>query len=128
MAGFRHFAWGSPTGHPDEGGYWLSTNGMLQRWNGLVYAVSDWFGALRFDPLAMMPEGTRTVRQMTDFWIDRLLGRPLADAAARERLERYLLAWGNDPDAPPVGDTDNQRGRLRQLAALIGMTPDFQWR
>ena len=128
VAGYRHFAWGPPTGHPDEGGYWLSTNGMLQRWNGLVYAVSDWFSALRFDPLAAMPEGVRTVRQMTDFWIDRLLGRPLADAAARDRLQRYLLAWGDDPDAPPVGDADNLRGRLRQLVALIGMTPDFQWR
>ncbi len=128
VAGYRHFAWGPPTGHPDEAGYWLSTNGMLQRWNGLVYAVSDWFQALDFDPLAMMPEAVRSVRQMTDFWIERLLARPLADPAARARLERYLLAWGDDPLAPPVGDAENQRGRLRQLVALIGMTPDFQWR
>ncbi|MEM9022118.1 MAG: DUF1800 domain-containing protein [Bacteroidota bacterium] len=33
--GYRQFSWPVPTGHPDEAGYWLSTDRLLKRWNSV---------------------------------------------------------------------------------------------
>jgi uncharacterized protein (DUF1800 family) len=38
--GQRLFGWGPPTGHPDEGEYWLASNMMRARW-GLLFGLSD---------------------------------------------------------------------------------------
>jgi uncharacterized protein (DUF1800 family) len=39
-SGQRLFGWGPPTGHPDEGDYWLASSMMRVRW-GLLLGLSD---------------------------------------------------------------------------------------
>jgi hypothetical protein len=58
-----------------------------------------------------------------DFWIDRLLHRPMLDAD-REVLVDFLTEGGTDFDTL----TAAQKARLPETVALILDSPYFQWR
>lgn len=125
--GYQLFEWPAPNGHPDVAGYWLSSNVMLGRWNLLLALQSDWLEAAAFDLPGQMPPEITTSRQIVTFWVDRLLGQTVAEETFTWLLD--FMAQGDDPDAPPEGDDeDDLSARLSSLVALIGMTPEFQWR
>ncbi len=130
--GYRLFTWPTPTGHPDEMSYWLGTNVMLRRWNMLNDMLGRGFwGLVAADPLpfslrAQIPASAASVRQIVDFWIDRLLGRPVSDAM-RETLVKFLAQNGN-PDAAPVGTDTDLTDRMNYLVTLICMSPEFHMR
>jgi uncharacterized protein (DUF1800 family) len=118
--GYRMFAWSPPTGHPDEAPYWLSTNVMLRRWNILLALFGQSLGA-SFQIGAQQPGGSLTARQIVDFWVGRLIGRPLPSATYDRLLD--FMRQSQAADSPPTGNdipvrTDN-------LVALIAMTPEF---
>jgi hypothetical protein len=59
-----------------------------------------------------------------DYWIDRLLGRPMSPADRGEIVR--AVAQADNPDAPLGDETFGKR--IPQLVELILMSPDFQWR
>jgi uncharacterized protein (DUF1800 family) len=128
-------AMGQPLfGHPAPNGYgdlrqnWSGTTSMLYRWK-LATALTS--GDLRdndlslpVDLLSQMPPDVRSATGATDFWIDRVLGRPIAPADRNEIVR--AVAQADHPDAP-LGEEIFAK-RLPQLVELILMSPDFQWR
>lgn len=125
------FQWHPPNGYPDLKEDWAGTMPILQRWR-LCNWLMEWKiggdGAdkddkrLRF--LEQMPSGVTTPSQIADFWIDRLLGRPMP-ADERQQIVDFM-AHGRNPDYDLPADQITER--LRYMVALILMAPSFQWR
>ena len=130
--GYRLFSWPTPTGHPDTMGFWLSTNVMLRRWNMPNEMLNRWFwGLANTDPAPFnlrgaIPADLTTSRQIVTFWVQRLLGRPVADAHFQILLK--LMAQNASPDSPPSGTDTDLTDRVNNLVALIAMMPEFQMR
>ena len=80
--------------------------------------------SIRVDVVGQTPPGVRSANGATDYWIDRILGRPMS-AGDRGEIVR-AMAQADSPDAP-LGDETFAR-RLSQLVELILMSRDFQWR
>lgn len=123
--GYRMFNWGPPTGHPEESAAWLSTNGMLRRWNIINYLQSAWLKAATFDLPGQTPTGL-TSRQIVEFWIARLL----AVAPPQSTINRLvdLMRQNGSADAPPTGSAEEIADRIKSVVTLIAMTPEFQLR
>lgn len=134
--GHRLFEWPTPTGHPDRASYWLSTNGMLQRWNFLNWLQASWGGHialnLRAQTNAAVPGGTVTA--IVDYWLGRLLGYSIA-ASERTALIEFFAQGGSatqppkpQQGRPDYGSDDAITERIDTLVFLIAMSPAFQQR
>ncbi len=79
------------------------------------------------DVVGQTPVDVRTAYELADFWIDRVLGRPMPVAERLEIVE--FIAQGHNPnsDLPVASDWDTQE-RLRSMVGLIFMSPSFLWR
>jgi len=123
------FSWRAPNGYSDLREDWQSATPRVMSWrlcNWLV-DVEDPSDNHYAEVLAQTPVGVRTANQIADFWIDRVLGRPMAFA---DRLEIvHFMAQGHNPDFNLALDTDwDTQERLRSMVALICMSPAFLWR
>lgn len=130
--GYRLFSWPSPTGRPDDASYWLSTNSLLRRWGILNDMVDRGFwGLSSTDPLpfnarSLTPGDRQSSRQIVDFWVQQMLGRPLS-AASLNSLVNFLRQDAG-ADVPPRGNDNDLNTRFNYLVTLIAMTPEFQWK
>jgi uncharacterized protein (DUF1800 family) len=119
----------SPDGWPDKRRNWIGTTGMLFRWKLMYWIVDSGTKANRTDlrvdilgqTLVNVPSKTTTA--MVDYWINRIIGRPIS-AAARTDLMKYL---GKGSETPNMNDEAVQR-RLVLLVSLILSSPEFNWR
>jgi uncharacterized protein (DUF1800 family) len=123
------FSWRSPDGYPDNREDWQSASPLIMSWrlcNWLVDATED-NGSFYLDVLAQTPGSARSANQLADFWINRLLGRPMPSEERHEIVE--MMAQGHHPDhALPVASDDDTQERLRAMVGLIFMSPSFLWR
>jgi uncharacterized protein (DUF1800 family) len=128
-------AMGQPLfGHPAPNGYgdlrrhWSGTSSLLYRWKLAGAIVQNTFDdgklTVRVDVARQTPPSVRSANDATDYWIDRILGRPMA-ATERAELVR-AIAQADGPDAPLSGE--KLAVRLPRLVELILMSPEFQWR
>ncbi|MBI4532480.1 MAG: DUF1800 domain-containing protein [Candidatus Melainabacteria bacterium] len=124
--GYRQFDYPAPTGHPDTAEHWLGTNVMLWRWNVILRMFQEWFGVAVFNLEQQIPARLRTSREITTFWIKRLVGRSISRETFNTLVE--FLAHGKGLDVSPGGTIDDVKQRLHDLVALICMTPEFQLR
>ncbi|MFQ5459243.1 MAG: DUF1800 family protein [Anaerolineae bacterium] len=112
--------------YPDVKVNWTASATMLARWNlglaavGAVDQGND-FLVPGFSPVNQMPELT-TAGAVVDWWIDRLLHRPML-AADRGTLIDYLTKGGTETDPVASGEQ-----RIKETVALILDSPYFQWR
>jgi hypothetical protein len=114
----------TPDGYPDVRNEWANTTSLLYRWRFCYHMIKGEIVGTGVDLVGQMPAGLTTSNAIADFWIDRLLGRPM-DAQSRAEVVSFL-AQGADP---AVDLTVTQVAeRLPRLAELILMSPDFQWR
>jgi uncharacterized protein (DUF1800 family) len=119
----------APNGYGDLRHNWSGTTSILYRWK-LAGALAegalhdDVSYAITVDLLSQTPPGARSANAATDYWIDRILGRPMAPAD-RGEIAR-AVAQADSPDTPLDGETFAKR--VSQLVELILMSPDFQWR
>lgn len=144
--GQQHFGRRPPDGYPDVRDAWTNSTSMLYRWRmfnslmeGSYYSTSSSTG-VRVDNNALIGVmgGANTPNTIADFWINRLLGRPMDDPAHRAEVVRMMQGWdtGNsstsvkpvytDPNA--VMTATDISNRLRRMIAVILMSPEFQWR
>lgn len=123
------FSWRSPDGFPDHKDDWQSATPRVMGWR-----LVSWLIDVRNDSdvhilnvLAQTPSDARTSYELADFWINRLLGRPMPAAERHEIVE--FMAQGHNPgsDLPLDSDEDTQ-DRLRAMVGLIFMSPSFLWR
>jgi len=125
QAGQPLFSRHSPDGYPDQRADWSNTTSLLQRWRVMNYLVQGAFSSINLNLLGQMPGYVTTPNQIVDFWVSRLLGRPIDPAANRTQVLDFM-AQGRNPDyALPA---DQILDRLPHMVALIMMSPDFQWR
>ncbi len=125
------FDWRPPDGYPDDRRAWTGTMGMLQRWRHCNYLFGWKIGGdgadketPRLRPENQTPADIRTPNGLVDFWAMRILGRNLPPEERTPIVN--FMASGRNPDyALP---DDQYQDRLRQMVALICMSPSFQWR
>jgi uncharacterized protein (DUF1800 family) len=125
QAGQDLFSRRSPDGYPDKKENWSNTNSLLQRWRLVNYMTQGYIDDTTLDFQSQMPGSLTTPNEIVDFWINRLLSRPMEPASSRDEVLAFL-AQGRNPDfdLPP----DQLEERLPHMCALILMSPDFQWR
>lgn len=109
------FYWPTPDGYPDQGAAWINTANLLARWNLALTLTSGKGSGALFKPGAHAGSAAlKTAPEAVDYWIERLLHRPLP-AAGRQHLLDHV---GNDVSA----------AGQRQLIAMILASPAFQMR
>jgi len=127
--GQRPYRWPTPDGYPDYKEAWGSSVGMLTRWNfGLrlcgVGGVGGGASLINgFDIVAQTPATVTTVGQAVDFWVDRILHRPLLDedrAAAIDFISNGMGAGTALSSLPSK--------TLNTGIALLFDSSYFQWR
>jgi len=124
QAGHIPFYWPTPDGYPDVKDAWAATGGILSRWNlGLRLAGAGEGGRSPVNPVAQMPADVATAGAAADWWIDRLLHRPMLPAD-RATLVDFLTAGGSDGDRLSA----QMRNRLPELIALVVDSPYFLWK
>jgi uncharacterized protein (DUF1800 family) len=120
------FYWPTPDGYPDVKSNWTASATMLARWNmGLAAAgasdrPSDYL-IPNFNPRVRMPD-LRRAGDIVDYWIDRLLHRPMLDDDRRTVVD-FLTLGGTDDSSVAANDA-----RIGETIALILDSPYFQWR
>ncbi len=124
--GQRLFSKATPDGYPDTGAEWVSSDGMLRRWEtaGLL-AHNSLVNGVTVDVAAFVPNPLpATMGELIDAIIFRLTGSPTS-AAERASYASYLgVAESDDAATHPFGDVD-------LLADFVGLSlsrPTFQYR
>jgi hypothetical protein len=107
------FFWESPNGFPDTADTWVTTSGVLNRWNYALALSSNAFKNTRVDLSRLVPTPTSNAEGIDALSL-RLLGEPLP---ANER--QILLNFAGNTDFEQI---------LPALAALILCTVSFQYR
>jgi uncharacterized protein (DUF1800 family) len=117
------FYWITPDGYPDVKEAWAGNSTTLLRWN-LGLALTG--GALvdGFVPPSQTPSDIATAGAFVDFWIDRLLHRPMA-TEDRNTVIHYLTE-GKGESLPM--DRIRLTARITLTLALILDSPYFVWR
>lgn len=127
QAGQYPFRWKPPNGYPDVSGAWLSASPRVQSWR-----VCNWFsdmdiddqGTKLYDVMAQTPVGVRSASALADYWIDRILSRPMHEADRAEIVA--FMAQGRNPNFDlPLDTDDDAQDRLRTMVGLLTLTPDF---
>jgi uncharacterized protein (DUF1800 family) len=119
----------TPDGYPDEQSAWANTMSVLYSWNLIVATAENWFDeeeqyAIKTDLLAQTPAEMRTVTSLVDFWILRILGRPLK-AESRQTLIDFMARDFAPDEVIPEEDLG---WILPSMVELILMTPEFRLR
>lgn len=125
--GQQPFAWPSPTGYPDESGYWINAEMLLRRWNFPLNVLNyDWHKYAWADVGSQTPEQLNTCKAVTQFWMKKILGYLPAEETVNN-LSVYLADGGKpERDFNARGNMRNQR--IAWLVSAILLLPDFQVR
>jgi cytochrome P450 len=78
------------------------------------------------DVLGQTPPEVNTARTLADYWIARILGRPLPEGSRTEVIE--FMAQGRNPDVRLRLSDDEVRSRLVTMVSLIALGPHALWR
>ena len=114
-----------PDGYPDIKEKWVGTSTLLQTWRLINHVIEDWIDGTTIDLVSQMPGAIRTPNAIVNYWIDRVVGRPLHPIENRIPLVEFM-AQGRNPDFDLRPDQIAER--LPRMVALLFMAPDFGWR
>lgn len=127
--GHSIFRRASPDGFPDFKEAWESTTprALSWKWVNWLIDVRDDDDNFRLDVLGATPPSVRTSTELADFWIDRILQRPMTPEDRQDIIE--FMAQGFNPDIDlPLDTSSTIQDRLRSMVGLIFMTPNFLFR
>jgi hypothetical protein len=123
------FGCSTPNGYPDVKEAWLGTMSILHRWalcnallggrissNGITWSV---------DLVSQIPTTVQTPVAIADFWIQRLLGRPMYPSSTRDTIVDFIAQGRNSSFKMTTAEIVDL---LPRMVELIMMCPDFQWR
>ena len=121
-SGQKLFGWTTPTGHPDNMDYWLSSFVLRKRWI-LVSGLSDnWWGTAVFSPSSRLA-GTLSAEQAVSLWHTELTGVAPDPATMAAILGGLQLPAGAPLPMGAGGDPVHRR-----ILAYCAMTPAFNLR
>ncbi len=130
MMGQPIFERRSPDGYPDVKEVWANSMSMLYRWNFAVAISENWMDdeeqqrIIRTDILAQTPTELRTAESLADFWIPRILNRPMSDADR----QAVIAVMAQEYSAQEELTQDHIDWVLPAMVEVILMSPDFQWK
>ena len=120
------YGWHPPDGYPDVAGAWMSSSGLLARWNTAMTltheAASEPYTALRGHLFERIGEPT-TPAELVDAVARQVFGTALSEEASRPFLE--YLTDGTDKLAL---DEHMLATKTPTLFGLMLASPLFQWR
>ena len=127
------YGWGPPNGYPDTAEAWISTGGLLERWNAATFFTQDihfgpdevwgWRSELhRRIPPPGAEGGPTTAGDLVDAVARQVFGAPLS-ADARAPFLDYLGAA--HPGAPL--DARTFAKKMPVLVGLMLASPQYQW-
>jgi len=122
------FAWPAPNGYPDVREAWQSMSPRVGAWrlaNWLIEFDDD-DDNFFLDVLGQTPNDVRSANELADFWIDRVLGRPMEPDARDDIVD--FMAQGTNPDLDLNFNDDDTLDRVRAMVGVIFMSPDFLFR
>lgn len=126
QTGHELFARQTPDGYPDTREAWNDIGSRATTWRLIGWLMEQKAGERYLvDAAARTPDGVRSAADIADFWILRLLGRPMEDKERREIVRFMAQGYQGDLDLPLNEET---RSRLQSMVALIAMSPAFSWR
>jgi uncharacterized protein (DUF1800 family) len=111
-----------PDGYPDRREAWVSSTTLLRAWGFGLNLAHNWDENIK-TPIMNANGNRRKPTEIAEFWINRLLGRPLHPVSLRDDLVAFL-ADGGDPNAT-IDDDDTMKWRVPMAAAFIATSPDF---
>jgi uncharacterized protein (DUF1800 family) len=128
--GHGKFSWRAPDGYPDVATEWLSTATLVPTWRLLNWVFDEnddaRAGAPVVDVTGQTPSDVNTARALADYWIGRILGRPMPETSRVEIIE--FMAQGRNPDVRLRLSEDDVRARLVSMVSLIALAPHAMWR
>lgn len=146
QTGHGNFRWQPPDGYPDTASRWTSVSVMGQSWrllSRLPELRDDGSALLRIHELTVagLPDpAQRTSVALVDWWIERLVGRPVANARRQELIDFLrqnapasvaLDITSNLPDGNWAGGNLSAHYtpvRLRAVVSMIMILPEFHLR
>lgn len=121
------YNWGPPNGYPDAAGAWMSTHGLLGRWNlGLVFPQTSegWIDGIELELGAVIARAD-TAGELLDAAATAVLGSSeQLSPEDRTALLTFVTEDGNE--AHRLEDWE-RRDKLATLLGLIFASPYFQW-
>jgi uncharacterized protein (DUF1800 family) len=130
MMGQPMFERRPPDGYPDVKEAWANSMSLLYRWNFAVGIAENWLDdedqqrIVRTDLLGQTPPDVRTAEALADFWISRLLNRPLSEVDR----QAVIAVMAQDSDPQESLPEDHVEYVLPAMVEVILMSPDFQWK
>lgn len=130
MMGQAMFERRPPDGYPDVKEAWANTMSMLYRWNFAVAISENWMDdeeqqrTIRTDIVKQTPPDLRTAEALADFWIPRILNRPMSESD-RQAVIAVMAQEYNPQEELPQEHID---WVLPAMVEVILMSPDFQWK
>ena len=130
MMGQPIFERRSPDGYPDVKEAWANSMSILYRWNIAVGITENWLSGddagrtMQTDVYSQTPPEIRTAAALADFWIQRILGRPMSDSDRTAVISVMAQEYGMDEQLPD----DHVQYVLPAMVEVILMSPDFQWK
>ncbi len=120
----------TPDGYPDSMTAWANTMSILYRWNLALALTENWLEddsgvAISVDVRGQTPPALRTPASLADFWIQRLLGRPLPEASRQAVIDFIARGEYAPDDELPEEDFDYW---LNGMVQVILMSPEFSMR
>ena len=119
-----------PDGYPDVKEAWANTMSLLYRWNFAVGISENWLNdeeqkrSIKTDILGQTPADLRTAEALADFWIPRILNRPMSEADRQAVISVMQQEYGAQEEL----SDDHIRYVLPAMVEVILMSPDFQWK
>lgn len=130
MMGQAMFERRPPDGYPDVKEAWANTMSLLYRWNFAVGITENWMDdeeqqrIIRTDIVAQTPAELRTAESLADFWIPRILNRPMSEVDRQAVIAVMAQEYGTQDELPQ----DHIDYVLPAMVEVILMSPDFQWK
>jgi uncharacterized protein (DUF1800 family) len=125
-AGQPLFGRRSPDGYPDNQAAWTSPNPRVGGWRLCTWLMNESAaGTYYLDVVGQTPSGVRSANDLADFWIDRILGRPMSPTDRGYVVQ--LMAAGQNPDLS-LPWNDSVKHRVRAMVGLILWSPEFFYR
>ncbi|MFN8411678.1 MAG: DUF1800 family protein [Anaerolineales bacterium] len=130
MMGLPIFQKRSPDGYSDVKEAWANSMSILYRWNFAVNLSENWMDdedqgrTIRSDIFGQTPAEIRTAETLADFWINRLLSRPMSETDRAAVIAVMAQQYSTQETLPD----DHVHYVLPAMVEVILMSPDFQWK
>ena len=98
--------------------------------SGLAGISENWLNdeeqkrSIKTDILGQTPADLRTAEVLADFWIPRILNRPMSEADRQAVISVMQQEYGAQEEL----SDDHIRSVLPAMVEVILMSPDFQWK